>query len=77
MKSGSDDILDMNKKRDLRDTEQVPIQSGSEAKDGHRSSHERSVTICAKDGGLNHRASDDMGWDVDIMLKLKKGLERD
>ena len=32
MKTERDDILDMNKKRDLRDTEQVPIQSDSEAK---------------------------------------------
>jgi hypothetical protein len=77
MKSGSDDILDMNKKRDLRDTEQAPIQSGSEAEDGRRASHERSVTIFARDGGLNHRVSDDMGWDVDIMLKLKKEVRED
>jgi hypothetical protein len=35
------------------------------------------VTIFAKDGGLNHRVSDDMGWDVDIMLKLKKEVRED
>jgi len=33
--------------------------------------------VRVREKGLDHRVSDDMGWDVDIMLKLKKEVRED